>query len=220
MATVSDIQTAIANEIDQDDSAPTQGNTDWNIRLNLINRANIDWGESYTWTALKKVFNGLVSTSSANASYALPSDFRKLDGFPRISINGVDYDFPAVDPSKNYQYVDTDKYVNVFPNVLYIHSDTLSSGASIQFTYYSSPASLVSAGNTIECPDPTYITQRVLYYMYKGREDGRFPEAKVEADRILARMIENENTLGRAYVDRNIQVGTEKNRSFRIGRDG
>jgi hypothetical protein len=69
-----------------------------------------------------------------------------------------------------------------------------------------------------EIPDPTYLVQRSLYYIYKGAEDGRFPEAKVEADRILARMIENENSQGIAYVDRNIANQLDQ-RNFHIGRD-
>ena len=220
--TVQDIQNQIAYEVDQDDSSPTAGGTDWTIRLGLINRSLFDWAESYDWSSLKKVHNGLVSTSTANASYALPSDFKKLDGFPRIVSDGVTaYDFPAVDPSRNGQYVDSDKFVNIFPNgrVMYIHAGTLASGASVQFTYYSSPASLATSNTEIICPDPTFIVQRSLYYLYKGREDGRFPEAKVESEKILARMIENENALGLAYVDRSVSVGKPGYKSFRIGRD-
>lgn len=219
------VQTAqeqIAYEVDQSSSAPSAGGTDWTIRLGLLNRALFDWAESYDWSALKKVHNGLVSTSSANASYALPSDFRKLDGFPIIVSDGrTGYDFPAVDPSRNNEYTETDKYVNVFPNgrVMYIHASTLASGASVQFTYYASPASLASGLDSIVMPDPTYIVQRALYYLYKGREDGRFPEAKQESDRILMRMIENENTLGLAYVDRHVQSGKPGYKTWRIGRD-
>lgn len=220
--TVTDIQKQIAYEVDQSDEAPTVGDTDWNIRLGLMNRADLDWSETDNWSVLKKVHNGVISTSTGNASYALPSDFRSLDGFPKVVSDGsTTYDFPAVDPSKNNRYVDSDKYVNVFPEgkVMYIHANTLASGASVQFTYFASPPSLASASQTILCPDPTFLVQRTLYYLYKGREDGRFPEAKVESDKILARMLENENTLGRAYVDRSVSKGTDVYHTFRIGRD-
>lgn len=222
--TVLDIQKWIAGEIDQSDSAPTEGDTDWNIRLNALNRSLIDWRDSNDWDSLKVVHNGLVSVSGG-ASYVLPANFNKIDGFPRIVWDGITTnEFPVVDPSRNGHFLDSDKFVNLFTNdrdtkVMYIHSGTLSSGASVQFTYYKSPQSLASAADIIEVPDPTYIVQRSLYYIYKGREDGRFPEAKVEADRILARMLENENSRGLAYQDRRVPNELDNKFSFRIGRD-
>jgi len=214
-----DLQNQIASEIDQSATAPTQGGTDWNIRMNALNRALFDWAETYDWTVLKKVHNGLISTASANASYALPANFRKLDGFPVVA--GEMY--TPVNPTNNYRYLDTDKFVNILGNdrdnkVLYIHPNNLSSGASVQFTYWASPISLASATNLTECPDPTFLIQRALYYLYKGREDGRFPEAGVASDKILARMIEGENTLGQAHSDNQIHNYNQAN-GFRIGRD-
>lgn len=217
--TLQDAQEQIASEMDQSPTAPTAGGTDWNIRKNALNRALIDWENSNDWDSLKVVYNSKV-TIAGFATLGLPANFKKLDSLVGIVWDGNTYDrFPVIDPSLNNQYNSSDRFVNVFDNAkdgkaLYIHSATLSSGASVQFTYYKSPQSLASATNIIEVPDPTYAIQRALYYIYKGREDGRFPEAKVEADRILARMIENEASRGLAYKDRSIPVG-----SFRIGRD-
>jgi hypothetical protein len=222
MWTVQTIQDQIALEVDQSSSSPTEGGTDWDIRVGLMNRSLIDWRDSYDWDSLKKVHNGLVSVSGG-ASYVLPTDFNKLDGYPRITWDGTTTDnFPVIDPSKNQNYVDSDNFVNLFTNgrdgkVMYIHSNTLSSGASVQFTYWKSPVSLASASDVIEVPDPTFIVQRSLYYLYKGREDGRFPEAKLESEKILARMIENENTRGYAYADRRIPNELNEKYSFRIG---
>lgn len=210
----------IASEIDQSATAPTAGGTDWNIRLNFINRSLIDWSLSYDWESSKKVFNGLVSTSSGNASYALPADFKKLDGYPQITSDGTNtYSYPQVDPTNSHRFTSSGRFVSILENkVMYIH-DTLVSGASVQFTYYASPATLSSASDLIEMPDPTFLVQRSLYYLLKSREDGRFPEAKVESDRILARMIENENTQGRASADRRVSVGSEDYKTWRVGRD-
>jgi len=214
------MQNMIASEIDQSPTAPTQSGTDWNIRLNALNRSLFDWAEIYDWSVLKKVYNGNISTSTNNATIALPSDFRKLDGFPVIAGDK----FTPVDPTKNSQYSSPDKIVNILGNdratrVIVALGASLSSGASIQFTYWASPQSLASATNLTECPDPTYLVQRSLYYLYKGREDGRFPEAKEESDRILARMIESENTLGQAHADNRIPNWNESRYAFRIGRD-
>lgn len=224
MTTVNDIQTWIAGEIDQSESPATEGGTDWDIRLGAMNRSLIDWANSNEWSALKKVHNGRVSVAGG-ASYVLPSDFAKLDSFPRITWDGTTMnEFPVVDPSKNTQYNDTDNFVNIFDNardtkVMYIHSGTLASGASVQFTYWKSPQSLASAADVIEVPDPNFMVQRTLYYIYKGREDARFPEAKIESEKILARMIENENSRGIAYNDRRVPNWNEERYSFRIGRD-
>lgn len=220
-----DIQNQISSELDQDETAPTVGGTDWLIRLNTINRANLDWANSGEWRALKAVHNGLVSTATGNASYSLPTNFKKIDGYPRIVSDGTTmYEFPVVDPSKTTQYTDSDRFVNILgnekdANVMFIHANTIASGASVQFTYWKSPATISSATDVIECPDPTFLVQRALYYLYKGREDGRFPEAKVEADRILARMIENENSRGIAELDRKIPNELEEKYAFRIGLD-
>jgi hypothetical protein len=184
----------------------------------------LDWANSNEWSTLKVVHNGLISTSTGNASYALPVDFKKLDSYPRIMSDGLTvFEFPAVNPSKNTIYNDNDRFVNILGNdrdakVMYIHAPQLVSGASVQFTYWKSPQSLASASDVVEVPDPTFLVQRALYYIYKGAEDGRFPEAKVESEKILIRMIENENSLGIAYVDRNIPNYLEQTH-FRIGRD-
>ena len=220
MATVNDLMLAIANEIDQSATAPTTGGTDWTIRLNLINRSLKDWAETYDWDELKKIFNGVISTSTGNASLALPGDFRKLDGFPKVG----EYDYLNVDPSRNGRYSSSDKYVNILGSpmsgpVMFIGTDTLASGTSVQFTYWASPASLSTISQVAEIPDSTYLVQRTLYYLYKGREDGRFPEAKAESDKILARMIENQNTRGLSSADRRVSVGGEYFPNFRIGRD-
>jgi hypothetical protein len=220
---VYDIQQHIAYEIDQSDTPPTEDSSDWAIRLGAINRSMIDWANTNDWNSLKVVHNGRVSVAGG-ASYVLPTDFSKIEGLPRIVSDGVTaFDFPVVNPSNNNLYTDSDKFVNILGNnrdgnILFIHSLTLASGASVQFTYWKSPQSLASSSQIAEIPDPTYLVQRSLYYLYKGAEDGRFPEAKVESDKILARMIENENTLGIAYVDRNIPnfLNTQ---NFRIGRD-
>ena len=222
MWTLQTLQDSLSNEVDQ--SVTATAGVDWNIRLNLLNRAQKDWSETYDWSSLLKVYNGNV-TADSFVTLSLPADFKKIDGYPLITWDGKTTDqFPVIDYSKRSQYQDSDRFTSVLGNdadnkVLVIHSNSLSSGASVQFTYYSEPISLASAGSVTQCTDGTYLIQRALYYLYKGREDGRFPEAKTEADRILSRMIENENSYGQSHQDNRIQRWEDKNFSFRIGRD-
>lgn len=220
--TLYDIQTQIAYEADSNASI-SPSDSDWGERLVPINRALNDWAETYDWSQLKKIHNGLISTATGNASYVLPSDFRRADGYPQITWDGRNTEsFTIVDPSTNYQYNSNDLYVNLLGNdysgyVMYINSPGLVSGASVQLTYWARPTSLTTQTQTTECPDPSYITQKALYYIYKQREDGRFPEAKAEADRILARMLEAENSAGIGFANK--RVNSSPLSTFRIGRD-
>jgi hypothetical protein len=219
---LTDIQTNIAYEIDGNASiSPTSA--DWGLRLTPINRALFDWSETYDWKQLEKIHNGNVATAG-NASYTLPNDFRRMIGFPKITYDGsTSFNFPIIDPTRNYQLnPDSDRFVNVIGNdangnTMVINAGTIASGASVQFVYQAFPASLASTGQLTECPDPTYIIQKALYYIYKTKEDPKFQEAKVEADRIMSRMIENENTLGVGYADRRVGISSLNN--FRVGRD-
>lgn len=221
--TLYDIQKTIAYEADGNASI-SPSSLDWGERLVPINRALNDWAETYDWSQLKKVHNGLISTASANASYVMPSDFRRADGYPLIAWDGrTTTNFPIADASNNYQLGVNDLFVNILGNdssgyVMYINSPGLVSGASVQFIYWATPASLTTQTQSTECPDPSYIAQKALYYIYKQREDARFPEAKSEADRILARMIEAENSSGIGFMSK--RVNSSPLASFRVGRDG
>ena len=84
--------------------------------------------------------------------------------------------------------------------------------------YWKSLASLVSPADIVECPNPDYLVQRVIAMIWESREDARFPQAKAEADKILARLLEQENAQGFAY-DQQITTPEQRNYNFRIGRD-
>lgn len=215
-----DLQIQLSTELDRSTTPPAVTTSDYLARRAFLDRANRDWSESYDWNALLKVHNGLVSTSTANASYAMPADFKKLDS--GVALGGVTSRLLAVNASDNSKYIDTDKYVNLLGNessgyVMCINAGTLSSGTSVSFTYFAQVTSLATTTSISPCPDPTFLVQRALYYIYKSKEDGRFPEAKAESDRVLARMIENENALGPGYVNRTFQTYTAG--GFVIGRD-
>ncbi len=214
-----DLQSQMAVELDRTVTAPAITSSDYLARRAVLDRANRDWAESYEWRSLLKVHNGLISTSTGNASYVLPADLKKIDS--PVSVGGLTSRLLIVNPTDNGKYLDSDNFVNVLGGensgqVMYIHA-SLSSGTSIQFTYFSQVTALSTTTSVSPCPDPSFLVQRALYYIYKAKEDGRFPEAKAESDRVLARMIENENSLGKGYVDRTFQVSTAG--GFRIGID-
>lgn len=221
---VQEMQEQLASILDNSSSAPTAGGTDWNIRLNLLNRAQLDWAEVYDWRALLKTINTRTSVASSNATITLPSDFRKLASFPEITWDGsATYIFPEVDQTTRLQYADTDPYVSIIGNprdnyTLILHPASIVSGASIYYTYFSSPASLASAVDQTNCPDPSYLVEKAAYYFLRGREDTRYNEALARSEAILSRLVENENTRGEAFDDR-VKTVLETKHSFRIGRD-
>lgn len=208
------LQSRIAGILEQD---PTIGNIDSNdyaLRLSYMNLAMREWAEAYDWQALYKEFNSLISTSAGNASVALPSDFRKLASYPVITYDGSNTAlFPETRPQEAGQYAATDKRIEILGNnkgyVMRIYGSTLASGASLKVPYYASVQSLATTTDVPEIPNADYLVKRVVAYWWESREDARFPEMKQEAERILATLIDYENTFGEASASDRVKTPEE-----------
>lgn len=223
--TVDQIQSRIAAQVDQDENTANITSTDYSLRLSYINRSLLKWAEINDWQVLYKEFNSLISTSTANASVAMPSDYRKLASFPKITYDGTTTkEFPEVLPQEDGQYQDTDRRVWILGSpqsgyVLRILGVTLASGASVKIPYYASPQSLASPANIAEVPNPDYLVQQSIAFLWEAQEDARFPQAKVDADRLLSNMIETENTFNFASQYNRVKTTDETRFHFRMGRD-
>ena len=184
--------------------------------------AQKEWAETYDWQSLYKEYNTMTSNPSGNATIALPADFRKLSGYPKITADGTNTEeYTQIDPQKASMMA-SDAYYSYLlhdagQSYLIVSPGSLVSGASIFISYWKSPASLVSPVNIVDCPNPDYLVQQTIAYVWESREDSRFPQAKAEADKILARLLEHENTQGYAY-DNKILTLEEKSYNFRIGK--
>lgn len=217
------IQSKIAAIVDQDPTTSNISSTDYTLRNTYINLALSEWQEAYDWQTLYTEYNVLVSTSTGNASVALPTDFRKLASYPMITFDGsTTAKFPEVRPQEQGQYGDTDRYVSVLGNnqdnyILFVHGVTLSSGASVKVPYYMSAQSLASPANIAEVPNPDYLVKRAVAYLWEAREDARFPEMKQEAERILGTMIDYENTFGEASTFDRVKTVEETKYGMRWG---
>lgn len=222
---VDEIQSRIAAVTDQDEATANIDATDYSLRLKYINKALLEWAEAWDWQVLFKEYNGFISTSTGNASVALPSDFRKLASYPRITYDGSNTEeFNEVLPQEDTQYSDTDKRVWMLGNpsggyIMRIFGVTLVSGASVKVPYYASPQSLVSPANIAEIPNPDYLVERTKALIWEASEDPRFPQAKADAERILSNMIEYENVFGRAATYDTVKTVDETKHNFRLGRD-
>lgn len=218
------IQAKLAAILDQNEDTADISAADYSLRREFINMAQREWAEIYDWRSLYREVGLRVSTSTGNASISLPADFRKLAGYPKIAFDGVTTEFfPEIRPQEKYIYADTDKFVTVTGDqnsgfVMFINVSTLASGASILLPYYRSPASLVSPANIAMCPNPEYLVQRSLAYIWESKADNRFPQAKLEADKILRQMLEYEQVYGEGYDNKVYTVERTDFNSFRWGK--
>jgi len=226
--TLDAIQSNIAALIDQDENTANLSSTDYSLRLNYINRALMEWGDiaaEYGHRSVFKEYNMLVSTSTGNASIALPQDFRRQAANPNITYNGVTTkQFTYVEPEEDKQFDATEERVWLMGNpnsgyVLRVFGTTLSSGASVNVPYYASPQSLASPANIAEIPNPEYLTQKAVSYLWEAREDSRFPLAKAEAGRILANMLEFESIHTQGDSNYRVKTTDETRHQFSWGED-
>jgi hypothetical protein len=220
--TIDEVQSRVASRIDQDETTGNISSSDYSLRLKYINMAQTEWAEAYQWQTLYDEYNVLVSTSTGNASIALPNDFRRLASFPWITYDGTNTEkFSEVLPQNDAQYSSTDKRVWILGNpnntyTLRVFGTTLASGASVKVPYYKSPMSLASPADVSAIPDAQFLVQRTIAHLWEAREDPRFEQAKAEAQQILQNMLEYENVFGQSLDDR-VKTIEESRYNFRIG---
>lgn len=214
-----DIQSDIASVIDSDPDTAHISSTDYSLRTTYINKALLEYQDAYDFQALYSEYNVLVSTASNNASIALPQDFRKPASKPFIA--GKEY--PIVRPQESGQYQSTDNRVSFFGNpkvnyTLVVFGAPLVSGASVTVPYYRSAGSLATTTDVPPIPNTQFLSQRSIAYWYEAHEDARFPSAKLEAERLLASLIDYENVFPEGSTDDHVKSNEEKTH-FRMGED-
>lgn len=198
----------------------TEGNDDWNLRSSYINRAQQDWANRFEWPQLYREIFGNLSTATGNATISMPSDFRKLMGHPKIGNN----QYSQIDANERERFNVGDRFSYVLGNpsggynLIVNYPATASSGASYFIPYQKTVASLVSGFQVSECPNPDYIVQQTLYYYFLANEDERFQDARSEAERILANLLEFENVYGPAHAN-SVDNVDEVKHNFRWGRN-
>ena len=224
--TLDNLQARVAAIVNQDENTSNLTSNEYSLRREYFNMAQREWSESFDWPSLYRERHSLISTSTGNTSVSLPSDFRKLAGFPKIVFDGATtQDFPEIRPQEKFQYSDTSQYVYILGDAnenytMVVRSSTLVSGASVFLPYYRSVASLVSPSNVAMCPNPDYLVQRTLAYVWEAKNDARFTLAKAESDKILRRLLEQEQTHGEGYVDQIFTAERKHFNNFRWGKSG
>lgn len=222
---VTELQSRIAAVVDLDENVSNLDTEDESLRRKYMEMAQREWAESSDWRQLYAEYNMLVSTSTGNASIALPSDFRKLSSYVHIAYDGTQNDqFSDIRPTEQDQYNENDKRVAVLGSptggyILRVFGASLASGTSVKVPYYRSPVSLATGTTVPDVPNPEYLVQRTIAYVWEARGDERFPLAKAEAQTILSNMIEYENVFGRGADWDRVKTVEQTRNNFRIGRD-
>lgn len=217
METLNDILTKVSTIVSQTTDI-TAGSDEYNLWTSFVNQAQKEGAEVTDFRFLYTEHNTLTSQSTGNATIALPFNFDRLTGFPMI--DGTEY--PEINPWERQQYLSTEKYCYLLNTssrqYLVVNPGTLASGTSIFVPYRRSLASLVSPADIPEFPSTDYLLKRTVALIWEAREDERFQQAKMEAEKILSRTVENENTRSPGYDD-SIPTQLAKKFGFRIGRN-
>ncbi len=217
--TLDNIQSDIAAILDSDSNTANISSTDYTLRTAYINIALGEYETAYDWQHLHKQYNLLISAATGNASVVLPQDFRKASANPIIA--GTE--FQITRPQDGRKYFETDQRVELLGNpqtgrVLRIYGITLVSGASIQLPYYASAGSLATVSDITTIPDSSFISRRAMALWYEAHEDARFLATKLEAERILANLIDYENVFAEGSQESRVRSVDEDMR-FRMGED-
>ena len=229
--TVGQIMQNIGATVNQDASQPQDGSADWTLWLQFINRAQIEWAESYDWEELKKWYypNVALATNASQASIGLPLDFRKVAA-PVVNYwigasNVVGDAWTEILPERKTQMSPIDRYFYIEGDPNGGHYMTWNpgysaSGASIEIPYYYMPTSLTSSTQYPVIPDSEFLVNRTIAYVFEARSDPRFQEQEVKSRERLLQMVENSSLAKYSSYNNPIRIQTPENKSnFRIGRN-
>lgn len=215
--TLESILKDVSSYVDQADDTPT--GEDLAVRTRFVNRRLRRYGESYDWSELNTTY-GVVTSQISTATITVPSTYKKLSSEVFVYSDSVSpHKYEEIDLGDQWGLDTTDKkffiegnesdgYYMRFPN-------PLASGASVVMGLQSFPSSLATLSDTTNIANPEYVIQGVIADVLEGRSDERFPQAKQEADRILATALERENTRRSLSATNEVK---KRDTTYRIGR--
>jgi len=204
--------------VDQSLTLPT--GDELTSRVNYVNRALEEWGNSFQWKQLR--FSSTVtSVTVGNPSLALPSTFKKLMSPLVDESKPVDKtrNYVEIRPEERLQKGAADKYIYILGDAVRgnsIHvNPSQASGVTYSFDYQAFPSSMATLTDICVNPYPEFISSRAIGYVLEARSDPRFPQVKADADTMLQRQIEEEVTPS-GGEDNKVPTWPEKT-GFRIG---
>lgn len=200
--TLESILNDIGAYVDQDTTLPT--GVELVTRINFVNQAMTEWEESYQWAQLRVLSN--LTFAFSGTSFALPINFKKLMSMPTDVSQASNNQYTQIRPEDRLSTPSLSKYCFVVGDDArgraLVINPPLASGASITFDYQSYPSSLATLTDISVCPQPNFLVKRAIGYVLESRSDTRFPQVKADADVILEKMIEEENSPSAAQENR------------------
>jgi len=190
--TLEELQQQLAAKVDGEATAPTVDSDDWKLRTAILNESQRDWAERFDWEVLRTTVTS--SAVSGRASYALPSNFRRMERY--VVIGGAHY--KEVEPIEAaYMSASSNKYFYVTGNPddgfeLNINPTPTSGPTTMTYAHYIYPSAMSTASDTSRCVNEYYLVQAAYARLLELDEDPRFPQARAEAEAILGMMLENE----------------------------
>lgn len=189
-------------------TTPTAGSDEWNQWLSWSNEEMYSFGEVHDWPEMKATKTIQISGTSA----ALPSNFKKIAGYPVLDETPLD----EVDPDLFPQYTDdADIFRTGYNNGWFV--ETKQAGTTISIPIHVYPTLLATTTDGIVMRNPFYLVKRLKTRIFKYRQDPIFTELESEANMMLQQMLENEYYKHSQYkggaVTREEEVG------FTLGED-
>lgn len=209
--TLLQILSSIAVHVNGDTTAPTTGDDEYLLWQEAVNQAQEDWANiDYNWPQLRKTLNTTILVSGT--SIGLPSDFRKLDGYPTF----LGVEFPEVRPEEVWRFLSSDAFVTVDYNSNYLSvSPARASTESVAIRYYSRPTSLATTTSMSLCPNDNYLIYSATAKILLSRDDGKYVEFENKVETIVQQMIGADVHEGE-QMDTRVKSKTEL-RGFTLG---
>lgn len=204
--TLEQILQKVGSYVDQDATTPTS--SDLVNRTNFVNMAYDEWAETTDWPELISTYTATVSGTSIT-QMSLPTNFSKVQSPLYVEENGSTFIY---DQYRTDEWLtDTTKYTfylsgNYVEGYKLNIPKCLENGSIINLKYKAKPSTLSGLTAQPVLSNPNYLVQRTIAYVLESRGDTRFPTAKADAERLMAMMLESQNTAtinGRNNLARN-----------------
>lgn len=167
-----DLQARINTLVSNDNDTPTEGDDEWNTRLNLIyqaigkwEHASSDWDE--LWTS--HTHGSVVANGTTTYSLSSLTDLKRPGGWLKLTLSGVETLIEIVSPEQSQKYKNAkvvwftgNNYAGWTLNLGWTPTtgdDTV--GATISFPYYKYAFKPATGTDNVEMSDPNFIVYDV-----------------------------------------------------------
>lgn len=212
--TVSEMMSSIAMNVNGNTDVPATGTDDYNLWLQALNDSQRDWEQTdYNWETLYSLYRTTLSLSGS--TLPLPTDFRKLAGYPEFFGN----QYEEIKMQQTGYFGDSQRYVTIdyASKILEVHP-ALSSPSDVKIPYYKVPSDLATPTATSPCPSDQYLIYNSSGKVLLSRDNPKYADYLAQADTLLQQMIGKEVVKGEQY-DNTTKNDIQTRHGFVLGVD-